>query len=1067
MSPTEEDKMSNDDVERRDGLHAPPLSWREARNRLRQTLERYLQTSINTIDRSTTESERESPHFCFSIWHKWDLDIICGVVMSVSLLVIAVLSFSSQIDDDLIHSFPRSQLVGAVVILCGCIMNIWLITRYRYSASHGIDSLKRRMISKFLKQLHEQEGRCKSSATTIGDQDRNQSSIEADDNLIDLQGTSLTDIYPVYRLSDDAHLGDHREGSWSRVPTLLLVQGDRIALQVGDRAPAKCRVVEGKKSMTVFEAGQEIKLDDSCGESIESLLGKLNKGRTTLPSHDPSGLLRLCNDVRMFEVIETPLESFLREPHHYSKKPQFFRQLDAARGVLSLVAITVFFLTTFILLGRYQRFTSNLSCLLPTPFLAAIGVFPVFGPGCLIFIESLGMARILASYHPVASRTRMDTPSDVVTRSVDVDLLILRYFIATLANRLSLQRAKVGSSSMVWVPPSSLNLLEKLGVATAFTLVDDELVCEPQAIPQQLLIPSGKGLKLLDLCPTYEDESDDESNGEGSSALEFRRNRQRSFDVEMNVDSDTDSDDGMMKDHHHVPSRRKTQRRLLRKTFRVSAQRAKEVEDDDSSTESVDHEVQFEDPGWWQHLPSLKCIGLACLLVDQRNENQGHKFSSSMNNGDQDLEACKMALARLVCRERNSMQLRSLARCIGFSTKANSFGERGDASPFMEKNRLHVVNISRLRERLKIDSHERGSEESRWWGLLRADSTSVIVQDNRSGAFQLLTAGDPIVVSRMCHEAWQGENSTILPLTSYDRSTILETSDSWKLADLDVEAFSYAPIPHTFESRCTGNSESTVSKIWHSRRVIISRFRMSNRRVLNMLFTFVIQFYLIDNDPRSETLKSVQKDKGASTEWSMLQNQIFLGMLGSLVIPRSETQGLLSTLQDAGVRFVYFSPRNMRRQKEIASQMGIDVAWNCAISLRTLDQGEEDPHRMVSAYADWDVNAKLPHGIESVRQHLKDVDNVPLLVSLFTDATKETTTEMVRNDSVLFQKYCSLNRLFSHLCVSRIFCIIKSLLKRLISFRNIMTQSSPSDYRIYPEIQKYFRPLTLPLELMS
>ncbi len=173
----------------------------------------------------------------------------------------------------------------------------------------------------------------------------------------------------------------------------------------------------------------------------------------------------------------------------------------------------------------------------------------------------------------------------------------------------------------------------------------------------------------------------------------------------------------------------------------------------------------------------------------------------------------------------------------------------------------------------------------------------------------------------------------------------------------------------------------------------------------------------MDNDLRNETLFPVQKGKGASGEWSMLQNQIFLGILGSLVIPRSETQGLLSTLQDAGVRFVYFSPRNMRRQKEIASQMGIDVAWNCAISLRTLDLGQEDPHRMVSSYADWDVNAKLPHGIESVRQHLRDVDNVPLLVSLFTDATKETTTEMVSNDSLFLRTFsfvgstCSIHSL--------------------------------------------------------
>ena len=50
---------------------------------------------------------------------------------------------------------------------------------------------------------------------------------------------------------------------------------------------------------------------------------------------------------------------------------------------------------------------------------------------------------------------------------------------------------------------------------------------------------------------------------------------------------------------------------------------------------------------------------------------------------------------------------------------------------------------------------------------------------------------------------------------------------------------------------------------------------------------------------------------------------------------------------------------------------------------------------MTSDYADWDVNAKLPHGIESVKEHLREVDNVPLLVSLFTDVTKESTAEMV------------------------------------------------------------------------
>lgn len=153
----------------------------------------------------------------------------------------------------------------------------------------------------------------------------------------------------------------------------------------------------------------------------------------------------------------------------------------------------------------------------------------------------------------------------------------------------------------------------------------------------------------------------------------------------------------------------------------------------------------------------------------------------------------------------------------------------------------------------------------------------------------------------------------------------------------------------------------------------------------------------MENSRRTD--KPVGKEK-VTEEWSLINNQIFLGILGSSVTPKKEIRRLLDVLNDAGVRFVYFSPRNMRRQKELASQMGIDVAWNCAISLRPLDAGDFDPHRMVSTYADWDVNAKLPHGIDDVRTHLKEVDNVPLLVSLFTDVTKETTTQMVRSLAV-------------------------------------------------------------------
>lgn len=45
--------------------------------------------------------------------------------------------------------------------------------------------------------------------------------------------------------------------------------------------------------------------------------------------------------------------------------------------------------------------------------------------------------------------------------------------------------------------------------------------------------------------------------------------------------------------------------------------------------------------------------------------------------------------------------------------------------------------------------------------------------------------------------------------------------------------------------------------------------------------------------------------------------------------------------------------------------------------------------------------ARLPHGIVSIRDHIEKVDNVPLLVSLFTDATPQTTKDMIG----IYQEY--------------------------------------------------------------
>lgn len=58
------------------------------------------------------------------------------------------------------------------------------------------------------------------------------------------------------------------------------------------------------------------------------------------------------------------------------------------------------------------------------------------------------------------------------------------------------------------------------------------------------------------------------------------------------------------------------------------------------------------------------------------------------------------------------------------------------------------------------------------------------------------------------------------------------------------------------------------------------------------------------------------------------------------------------------------------------------------------------------------LQAQLPVGIENIRPHLDSVDNVPLLVSLFTDCNAENTGEMIS----IMQDYGEITLLLGSAC---------------------------------------------------
>jgi hypothetical protein len=847
----------------------------------------------------------------------------------------------------------RFDIVASSMVMVGALLSLWLVRRSTYLRRSDSDIAKKRDVLRFLK------------ITKDIAQNEENLAIKLED-LPNLSGTALTDIYPVYR-----QLGktDESAAHWARIPSLLLVDGDIIALQIGDRIPANSSFVD--LPTIHLKRGDRLTLD-SFGETEADVFAELPVGRNTISSRSEH-LMTLCNRIRLVRVLETPLSEFLRRPAVAYKSSQGWRKLQAIRGAYFLSSMFILGLTFTIMLVRPDIVKGDLSLALSLPFVAALGLSPTVAPMFIFFLEVIGTARILTAVHPFANRGSEEEDSN---HKFQKSRLQLRYIVATTLSRLSLwsivdslqrilpdavTRRRQANSRLVRVPPATLNLLEKLGVCTAFALVDDDLACESSAIPQQLLIPSRNGLKLLDICPTYDDES---SKGTENDSAVGSVGRKRPGD---DSDSASEAEEGL---RFRSTLRRKFLKPRALKRTRQRRRPVSEIDDVSSTgSDDSDFEFQFEDPRWWQHLPSLKCIGLSCILVDETMPKTSDSTKSDVASfNPSGFDSACYSLVSLISQERKRYQLQALAESIGFSKEANEFGPKGDISSFSEKLRIHIFSKSLFHERLSIDAHERSSELSRWWGYVPTDCTSVIVQDSRSGGFQLLTVGDPQVVTELCSEAWQGEIATISPFGADDRQTVLQSSEAWKLADLEVTAFSYTPLPQSLEILLQdGSLQSPVCLLDHS-------------------------------VPQSPPLL---RDKSVSPEWQLVRNQIFLGMLGSLLVPRSEIQSLLNVLNEAGVRFVLFSYRNMRRQKELASQMGIDVSWNCAISLRPLESGETDPHRMVSNYADWTVNAKLPHGVDDVRKHLEEVDNVPLLVSLYTDVTKDTTKEVVD----IFQDY--------------------------------------------------------------
>lgn len=334
-----------------------PLSWRSARARMRETLEDYMKdTSFLHVSNNRNNSNNVDGQAGFSASEcgKWwlgflswltshDMDCYAGSILFSLLLMVMSIGFyvvEKQRQDrvgnsnEYIFDVHLSYIVASIIYTMISVLSAWLIRRRRYTSMIDVNLKKRRNVSSLLKVLNKLEEAHEHDEQNphIRENASVDSSIYETRNIL---GNSLSDVYSVYRLSSTSQdKNEKAKGHWHKIPSLLLVKGDFIALRTGDIAPADCKLVSTTRSTSstqenkkghhkvssfdagVIKGGDTVPLPprvrpDQMRNGVQSLNPLFPPGKSTLPENSRK-LLLLCSNKKIFQVLESPITKFLQ-----------------------------------------------------------------------------------------------------------------------------------------------------------------------------------------------------------------------------------------------------------------------------------------------------------------------------------------------------------------------------------------------------------------------------------------------------------------------------------------------------------------------------------------------------------------------------------------------------------------------------------------------------------------------------------------------------------------------------------------------------------------------------------
>ena len=377
----------------------------------------------------------------------------------------------------------------------------------------------------------------------------------------------------------------------------------------------------------------------------------------------------------------------------------------------------------------------------------------------------------------------------------------------------------------------------------------------------------------------------------------------------------------------------------------------------------------FDDLNWESFLGSLKPIGISCLatshcLRDPYSWSPGHCSEYVRSN---------MSKTSCVC---------SLGVQIGVNqyltsnfTKVGLLFGVSDVSKSEEK----IATLGRKPPATLLTEN-----------FIQPHLLSSVLTDKTSGNYLIMSRGSGDMVAACCSDFWDGKD--LQPMTNIERGEIEVFFRRRHLTSYCV-TLAYNPLVD---------------------------FDLSSLLEKNIGLHIPKDRIQADNYPNTPVFgegassTAVAGFSGEQLFSNLVCNQVFLGVVSLQFQPKADIVHLIEDLESTGIRFVYFTNENELRGKVFAEKLGLEAGWNCHISLTpgsedeqvspdSNDEQELDSqssstssslNSVINAFQSY-IRAKLPKGIRNIRPHLNNVDNVPLLVPLFTDCTVDAIREMI------------------------------------------------------------------------